>query len=326
MSGEHNHPDLADDIADLTARVTALEAGTGTTPEPPTPTKDFAFAWWATSDVDEIGRHADAGYTHNVVWSNDPKLMNVVYLDRLEAAGIKCITVIRPELVDHPAIVGGIVADEPDIMLTPSATVPANTPKRTPELVATTAAAFRKMWPGITIYSTLGSPCAAGPLDNDTAESTPAGYWSIEAGGINSNPKMDIARYDAYSEPLDVAIPQMYTVAGRDKPLYRKAGAGNITPQQAGVRDSAFVAKGMARTRRLCPDVDLWALLAPCQFWAGGRDPSPQELQIEADAVAAAGGKGVLYFGYSMDPSVQHLIDRPVQLGYVADVIARIRG
>ena len=327
-------------VNQINARVTVLE---NAPPPPPPPPADpqFAFAWWgkSTNSADVVTR-ANIGYTHNFVWSNDTSVINVAYLDILHTNGIKCITVLdnttdAAGVPDHVAVVGAIVADEPDLWA-------AGAPKRTPELVDTSADLARTLKPGVTVYMTGGSPLAAGPRDTTIAESTAAGYWSLEAGSVNSTAAVDLSRFASYANSVDFILPQMYTVAGRDAPKFRKyptgSGAPDLNPQQAGVRESAFVAKGMARAKRLVVDnpavtreITLGALLAPMKFWTETgssvyipRDPTLTELIVEADAVYDAGGEMILYFDSYTSGGQPDLVDRPTQLGYVEQVIQHI--
>jgi hypothetical protein len=311
---------LLGQVYNLVDRVEALEQG-ATQPPPPDETtplsEPFPVAWWARATEASIAAHADAGFTHNVIWSTD---VDVAYLDLLHEYDIRAIPFLQPEFVGHPAVVAAIVADEPDL-------ISGGEPKRTIGQVATSAANVRDQWPGLPVFSTIGSPCAAGPLSATEAESTEAGYWSLSVGPFN-NAADDIERFGAYAANLDIAAPQMYTVAGNpDRPRYRRQSPlDTVTAAEAGVRQSDFVPKGMARARRLLPGVELWALLAPCQFRADfGRNPTPDELDFEAYAVIDGGGKGILYFDVSPDGSQPGLLGDPAQLAAVTDVIAELQ-
>jgi hypothetical protein len=263
-------------------------------PEAPAPAP-IAFAWWAQSSFAAVEAKAELGFTHNVLWSTQ---VTVEYLDNLHEHGIKAIPVVTEQIAGHPAIAAGIVADEPDLWAN-------GAPKRTVAQVEATAAATRALMPGLPILSTIGIPCAAGPLSATEAESTPAGYWCISAGGVNSNPQADIDRFAAYAAPCDIVCPQMFTSAGDPvKPEYRRAGSPDqMSAAMAGTRRSGFVPAGMARARRLLGDrVEMWALLAPVKY-SGlfGTNPTPQDLFAEAQAVVDGGGRGILYFDVGRD-------------------------
>lgn len=282
------------------------------------PPSDFPTAWWSMSSPAAIEAHAAAGFTHNVLWTTN---VGVPYLDRLHSNGIKAITFLKPELVDHPAVVAAIVADEPDLIV-------GGVPKNTPEKVANEASRAHELWPGLPIFSTMGSPCAAGPLSATEAESTDAGYWSLSAGP-HASPEGD-QRFAEYASVCDVVAPQMYTVAGNpDQPKYRRQNPlSTITAAEAGVRQSDFLPEGMARARRLLPGVGLWALLAPTRFNTFGRKPTAGELVDEARDVIDGGGKGILYFdkGVAPDGSIptEALISDPDQLSIVTEVITEL--
>ncbi len=245
------------------------------------------------------------------MWSSN---ITVAYLDQAEGRGLKVITAIRPELVGHPAIVGGIVADEPDINLGGGA------PKYTTAFVIGQAANVRSLWPGLPVFSTIGSPCAA------SGSAIPDGYRSRVALPLTQW-ESDDKIYAAYSAPLDVACPQMYTWAGPSvQPRYAKSGATTLSATQAGTRQSDFVSKGITRSAELLDVKRLWALLAPCVFRvASRRDPTVDELTEELMAVRRAGWDGVLYFDISPDKTVPDLIDRPTQLAAVGEAINTAR-
>jgi hypothetical protein len=286
------------------------------------PTQPLTFAWWAESTQSAVEQKAAAGWTRNVLWNVDSS-NDLDYLDLLETNGVGAICIITSTNVGHPAIVGGIIADEPDIWAN-------GQPKQTIAQVQATAAAYEALSPGIMIFSTMGSPCAAGPLSETQAESTDAGYWSTQAGGVNSNPQADIDRFGGYSSPCDICAPQMYTVTHfLNQPTYRKFVNGvvvdTITAGEAGTRQSDFVPKGIDRAARLLPGVELWPLLCPTMVRATvGRDPTEEELNFEAQAVVDAGGTGILYFDRCPDGSLpsEALIAKPAQFALVADVIA----
>jgi hypothetical protein len=303
-----NVDDVDDVIATLLAshdaladRLAVLEAAVF----PPSPSPPFAVAWWAQTTEPGIEARKAAGYTHNVIWNIG---VSVEYLDLLHAYDIKAIPFLQPWLVDHPAVVAAVVADEPDINLG------GGVPKRSVEQVASTAANVRTMWPGLPVVSTIGSPCAA------SGSAIPDGYRSLGA-----LPGDDTTIYAAYAAPVDIMAAQMYTVTGKpDTPKYRKPGSPDLTASTAGTRVSGFVGRGFTRFNQLCPTVEHWGLLAPCRFGPWGRDPTYDELCLELAAVRDGGGRGVLYFDISPDGTVPDLIENPVQLAAVADAIARL--
>lgn len=326
MSGEHSHDDYVAILAAHSAtlggvldRLDAHEARIAALESPPEATQSelFPIAWWAMSDEAAIEAHAAAGFTHNVLWTTN---VTVDYLDRLHSNGVKAITFLKPEFVDHPAVVAAIVADEPDL-------IEGGEPKRSPEQVANEATRARELWPDLPIFSTMGSPCAAGPFSAAEAESTAAGYWSLSAGPHNS-PEGD-ERYADYAAHLDIVAPQMYTVAGNpDQPKYRRQQPfDTITAAEAGVRQSEFVAPGVARAWRLLPDVELWALLAPCRFSDFGRNPTLDELRIETQAAIDEGCVGILWFdkGVGGGLPVEALLSDLDQLAIVTQVNAELQ-
>jgi hypothetical protein len=306
-------------IAALDARVTALE----------TPPASFPIAWWAMSTEASIAAHVAAGFTHNMIFNSG---VTVDYLDLLHAHGVKAITVMKPEFAGHPAIVAACVAEEPDDVLT------GGVPVRTPAAVGQAAAAARAIEPGIPCLANLGVSLAAGPVDFATGETTPPGYWSLQAGPFHS-PTGD-ARYgdhqDGYAGQVDIVCVQTFTAAGDPlTPKFRRWLTANqsttpdLTPVQAGVRHTGFVEAGLRRARRLCGErVELWGLLAACKMRSTfGRHPTGDELEVETAGMLAAGATGLLWFDRGGDAGMpsEALLASPGQTAVITDINADIQ-